>query len=55
MERRGRQVGDFFHNLFTGDHRNTAGPHGTRPEPDYAPAPARKGEEDYVRPSRVRD
>ena len=57
MERRGHQIGDFFHNLFTGDRRHTAGPHGSRPEPDYAPAPApaRKGDEDYVRPSRVRD
>lgn len=55
MERRGHQIGDFFHNLFTGDRRHTAGPHGSRPEPDYAPAPARRGDEDYVRPSRVRD
>ena len=49
LSRRGRQIGDFFHNLFTGDHRNTAGPHGSRP------VPAREPEEDYVRPSRVRD
>ncbi len=52
MTRRGRQFGDFFHNLFTGDRRNTAGPHeGSR----SAPAPARGTDEDYVRPSRVRD
>lgn len=57
MNRRGHQIGDFFHNIFTGDRRDTAGPHGSRPESDYAPAPAptRRGEEDYVRPSRVRD
>lgn len=53
MERRGRQIGDFFHNLFTGDHRSTAGPHGSRPASE--PAPQRGGDEDYVRPSRVRD
>ncbi len=51
LSRRGRQVGDFFHNLFTGDRRDTAGPHGSRP----APAPARGTDEDYVKPSRVRD
>ncbi len=51
LERRGRQIGDFFHNLFTGDHRNTAGPHGSRP----APEPQRGADEDYVKPSRVRD
>lgn len=57
MNRRGHQIGDFFHNIFTGDRRDTAGPHGSRPESDYAPAPApaRRGEEDYIRPSRVRD
>ena len=57
MERRGRQIGDFFHNVFTGDRRHTAGPHGSQPETDHAPAPApaRRGDEDYVRPSRVRD
>ena len=53
LSRRGRQVGDFFHNLFTGDRRDTAGPHGSRPEQDYAPQ--RRSDEDYVRPSRVRD
>ncbi len=58
MERRGRQIGDAFHNLFTGDHRDTAGPHGSgsgsRPGP--TPLPPRRGDEtDYVRPSRVRD
>ncbi len=52
MTRRGRQIGDFFHNVFTGDRRDTAGPHGaSRP----GPAPARGADEDYVRPSRVRD
>ena len=53
MERRGRQISDVFHNLFTGDHRDTAGPHGSRPGP--TPLPPRKGDDDYVRPSRVRD
>ena len=54
LDRRGRQIGDFFHNLFTGDHRHTAGPHGSSPE--GAPQPARAKEDtDYVRPSRVRD
>ena len=57
MTRRGRQIGDFFHNVFTGDRRNTAGPHGSGPDTGYSPAPAptRRGEEDYVRPTRVRD
>lgn len=59
MTRRGHQFGDFFHNLFTGDRRDSAGPHGSRTDSGYAPspepAPARRGEEDYVRPSRVRD
>ena len=53
MARRGRQIGDFFHNLFTGDRRDTAGPHGSRPAQD--PAPQRGADEDYVKPSRVRD
>jgi hypothetical protein len=54
MARRGRQISDAFHNLFTGDHRDTAGPHhSSRPEP--TPPPSRAGDEDYVRPSRVRD
>ena len=54
LERRGRQIGDFFHNLFTGDRRDTAGPHGSRP--DTTPEPSRaKDDTDYVRPSRVRD
>ena len=52
MTRRGRQIGDFFHNVFTGDRRDTAGPHGGSRS---APAPARGADEDYVRPSRVRD
>ena len=34
MERRFRQIGDKFHNLFTGDSRDTAGPH--RPRDDYS-------------------
>ncbi len=54
MERRGRQIGDAFHNLFTGDRRDTAGPHGSRP--GATPLPPRGNEDtDYVRPSRVRD
>lgn len=55
LERRGRQIGDFFHNLFTGDRRDTAGPHGSRPESAPQPAARTKDETDYVRPSRVRD
>ena len=54
IERRGRQIGDAFHNLFTGDHRDTTGPRqSTRPGP--TPLPPRPGDEDSVRPSRVRD
>ena len=53
IQRRGRQIGDLFHNLFTGDHRDTAGPHGS--PPGATPLPARPGDEDYVKPSRVRD
>lgn len=54
MERRGRQISDAFHNLFTGDRRDTAGPHGSRP--GATPLPPRGNEDtDYVRPSRVRD
>jgi hypothetical protein len=57
MERRGRQVGDFFYNLFHKDKRDTAGPHGS--EPDRAtpppPPPRASGDTDYVSPSRVRD
>jgi hypothetical protein len=34
MERRFRQIGDKFHNLFTGDNRDTAGPH--HPRDDYS-------------------
>jgi hypothetical protein len=54
MQRRGRQIGDVFHNLFTGDRRNTAGPHGTRSGPTPLP-PRANDDTDYVRPSRVRD
>jgi hypothetical protein len=54
MARRGRQIGDFFHNLFTGDRRDTAGPHGSRPGPTPLP-PRANDDTDYVRPSRVRD
>jgi hypothetical protein len=32
MDRRGRQIGDTFHNLFTGDNRRTAGPHSNQEE-----------------------
>ena len=54
MSRRGRQIGDLFHNLFTGDRRDTAGPHGSRP--GSTPLPPRANDDtDYVRPSRVRD
>ncbi len=53
MSRRGRQVDDFFHNLFTGEHRDTAGPHG--PRPGSNPPPPRRDDEDFVKPSRVRD
>ena len=54
VTRRGRQIGDLFHNLFTGDRRDTAGPHrGSGPQPEAAPS--RPADSDYVRPSRVRD
>jgi hypothetical protein len=52
--RRGRQIGDVFHNLFTGDHRDSAGPNGSRPGPTPIP-PRAKDDTDYVKPSRVRD
>jgi hypothetical protein len=51
MSRRGRQIGDVFHNLFTGDHRDSAGPHPGSPPPP----PHGKDDTDYVKPSRVRD
>jgi len=54
MKRRGRQIGDAFHNLFTGDHRDTAGPHHPS-DSAPGPAPQRGGDEDTVRPTRVRD
>lgn len=55
MERRGRQVGDFFHNVFSADKRHTAGPHGSSGTDEDRP-PARPAKDtDYVRPSRVRD
>ncbi len=52
MSRRGRQIGDAFHNLFTGDNRDSAGPRDPRPGP---PPPRANDDTDYVRPSRVRD
>jgi hypothetical protein len=52
--RRGRQIGDFFHNLFTGDHRDSGGSTGSRPGPTPLP-PHGKDDTDYVKPSRVRD
>jgi hypothetical protein len=40
MERRGHQIGDTFHNLFTGDNRHTAGPHSGAEAP---PPPPKNG------------
>lgn len=46
LERRGRQIGDKVHNVFTGDSRDTAGPHpgqeGNEPQDARPPAPAPK-------------
>jgi hypothetical protein len=55
MDRRFRQLGDGFHNLFTGDNRDTAGPH--HPPAEGTAQPRRGGsiDEDYTRPTRVRD
>lgn len=53
MSRRGRQIDDFFHNLFTGDSRDTAGPHGSHP--GNTPPPPASRDEDFVKPSRIRD
>lgn len=55
MERRGRQVGDLFHNLFSKDKRNTAGPHGSSRTGEDRPPAREPNDTDYVRPSRVRD
>ena len=58
FERRGRQIGDTFHNIFSSDKRHTAGPHGSSGEEDVRDArPPRRNsvDEDYTRPSRVRD
>jgi hypothetical protein len=43
LERRGRQIGDTFHNAFTGDRRHSAGPHhldDEEPAPVAGPAPS---------------
>jgi hypothetical protein len=58
FDRRGRQIGDAFHNLFSSEKRHTAGPHGSSGEEDVpdARAPRRNSiDEDNTRPSRVRD
>ena len=58
FERRGQQIGDTFHNIFSSDKRHTAGPHGGSDEEDVRDArPLRRNsiDEDYTRPSRVRD
>ena len=58
FERRGRQIGDTFHNLFSSEKRHTAGPHGSSGDEDVRDAhPPRRNsvDEDYTRPSRVRD
>ncbi len=40
LERRGRQIGDTFHNAFSGDRRNSAGPHHPgQDDEDVAPPP----------------
>ncbi len=46
MQRRFRQLGDKFHNLFTGDNRDTAGPH--RARDDYQ-------DPNFVRPQEYQD
>lgn len=55
MARRGRQVGDTFHNLFSDDKRNTAGPHGYSPGDDLPPPSPATNKTNPVPPSRVRD
>ena len=61
FDRRGQQIGDTFHNLFSSDKRHTAGPHGGSGEEDVRDVrdvrPPRRNsiDEDYTRPSRVRD
>jgi hypothetical protein len=55
MGRRGRQIGDTFHNLFSKDKRHTAGPHGSAPDNDLPPPSRATNETDYAPPSRVRD
>ncbi len=46
MQRRFRQIGDKFHNLFTGDSRDTAGSH--RPQDDYS-------DRNFVRPQEYQE
>ena len=61
FDRRGQQIGDTFHNLFSSDKRHTAGPHGGSGEEDVRDVrevrPPRRNsiDEDYTRPTRVRD
>ena len=55
MERRGQQVGDTFHNIFSKDKRHTAGPHGSSQNDDAGPQGRETDDTDYVKPSRIRD
>lgn len=54
MDRRGRQIGDRFHNFFTGDNRDTAGPRPPR-NPEPAPPKPPKTEPAPPKPSPARD
>jgi hypothetical protein len=55
MDRRFRQLGDAVHNTFSKDKRDTAGPHHPESEGDRLPPGGSSIDEDYTRPSRVRD
>jgi hypothetical protein len=54
FDRRGRQIGDKFHNFFTGDDRDSVGPRVPRDQPETAPPPPRtyrdRNGTDYYRP-----
>jgi hypothetical protein len=54
LERRGRQIGDKVHNTFTGDNRDSAGPHHAGdPEPRTTPPPPPPNPQQQPPPSRV--
>ncbi|MEO6785540.1 MAG: hypothetical protein ABI318_05340, partial [Chthoniobacteraceae bacterium] len=50
----GHQIGDAFHFFFTGEHLDSSEPRRS-PRPRATPLPPRPGDEDFVKPSRVRD